>query len=591
MKLQRKTLIILALTVVGMILAIYFILSGITTESYKKLEIQTSIQNSKRVYNALYNKIDSINTLVVDWAKWDDSYEFIVDRNKDYIKSNLVETTFVDNELNVIPYYNKQNQIVWGKGYDLGNEEFIEVPDSLKKYIADHSSLLLDHEDIESNVMGIVLLPEGPMMLCSSPILNSDAEGPIRGRLFMGRYLDSTAVEELSDTTHFDVSIHRIDEGTSDTLLKKAVASFSELSDTVIEPINSDTLSAFTQIKDVSEKPILVMKINMPRSIYKQGQETIKYFLILLFIIGLVFSFITILLLERLVLSRVYKLTSAVNKIGFLPDFSGRVDVKGNDELSDLGNNINTMLERLEESQEEIKSARDQLEERVGERTQELSTTLGEKEVLLKEIHHRVKNNLQVISSLLFHQSKYTDDNKTLDLFQESQDRVKAMALIHENLYSSKSLSKIDFNQYIIDLTNQLKSTYISSHSNSIDISTEIQNVFLDIDTALPCGLIVNELVTNSLKHAFPNGNKGNIIINMKTIDDCKYRLTISDNGIGLPNNLEISNLKSLGLKLAKRLSEQLEGTFVIDRSNGTTFNITFNNIQNIKGNSVNEYK
>ena len=479
MKLQRKTLIILALTVVGMILAIYIILSGIMTESYKKLEIQTSIQNSKRVYNALYNKIDSINTLVVDWAKWDDTYEFVVDRNKDYIKSNLVETTFVDNELNVILYYNNNNKIFWGNGYNLENEEFIEVPDSLKKYITDHSSLLLDQEDIESDVKGIVLLPEGPMMLCSSPILNSDHVGPVRGRLFFGRFLDSIEVEKLSNLTNFDISINRVDEKIPDPEFAKVANSFTTLSDTVIEPISPDNILAFTQIKDVSDKPILVMKINMPRSIYKQGQETIKYFLILLFIIGLIFSFITIFLLEKLVLSRVYKLTSSVNQIGSLTDFSGRVDVEGNDELSDLGNNINTMLERLEESQEEIKSARDQLEERVEERTQELSTTLGEKEVLLKEIHHRVKNNLQVISSLLFHQSKYTDDNKTLELFQESQDRVKAMALIHENLYSSKSLSKIDFNQYIIDLTNQLKSTYISSHSNSIDISTEIQNVFL----------------------------------------------------------------------------------------------------------------
>ena len=271
MKLQRKTLIILALTVFGMILAIYLILSGIMTESYKKFEIQTSIQNSKRVYNALYNKIDNINILVADWAQWDDTYEFVVDRNKDYIKSNLTEATFIQDELNVILYYNKKNQIIWGKGFDLENEEFIQVPDSLKKYIADHSSLLLNQEDIESNVMGIVLLPEGPMMLCSNPILNSDSEGPVRGRLFFGRFLDSTALEELSDTTHFDVSMYRIDEGTSDTILKKAVDSFSEFSDTVIEPINSDTLSAYTQIKDVSDKLILVMKINMPRSIYMQG--------------------------------------------------------------------------------------------------------------------------------------------------------------------------------------------------------------------------------------------------------------------------------------------------------------------------------
>lgn len=311
-----------------------------------------------------------------------------------------------------------------------------------------------------------------------------------------------------------------------------------------------------------------------------QGQKTINYFLILLSIIGLVFSFLTIFLLERLVLSRVYKLSSAVDEIGSFSNFSGRISIEGDDELSDLGNNINTMLERLDESQLQLKNAKDRLEERVEERTQELSVALGEKEVLLKEIHHRVKNNLQVISSLLFHQSQYTDD-KTQELFQESQDRVKSMALIHELLYISKDFSRIDFAQYIKSLTNHLKSTYIKMHSSSIDINTDIQNVSLDIETALPCGLIVNELVTNSLKHAFPNGNNGNIIVNMTVDDDSKYRLTISDNGIGLAQDLDITNLKSLGLKLAKRLSEQLDGTFDIDRSNGTTFNITFHGIHN----------
>jgi len=197
--------------------------------------------------------------------------------------------------------------------------------------------------------------------------------------------------------------------------------------------------------------------------------------------------------------------------------------------------------------------------------------SLHEKEVLLKEIHHRVKNNLQIISSLLNLQSGTSHDNSSA--FKESQSRIKSMALIHEKLYQSESLSHIDFSGYVASLTNYLSRSYILSQNVTIEM--DIQGISLDVDRAIPCGLIINELVTNSLKYAFKDGKAGEIQINM-VMDGGKYVLIVSDDGVGLPQGLDFRNSPSLGLQLVNTLVEQLEGTIELEKAAGTTFTIKF---------------
>ncbi|MBD2185076.1 sensor histidine kinase [Planktothrix sp. FACHB-1355] len=206
----------------------------------------------------------------------------------------------------------------------------------------------------------------------------------------------------------------------------------------------------------------------------------------------------------------------------------------------------------------------------------QIQASLKEKEVLLKEIHHRVKNNLQVISSLLGLQSRTIQDKQTIDIFQESQNRVRSMALIHEKLYRSKDLSKIDFAEYIRELTINLFRSY-KTNSNNVTLVMEIgQNIFLDVDTAVPCGLIINEIVSNSLKYAFPQGEKGKIQIKLNPLDEHQLEMIVSDDGVGLPTNFDLKNANSLGIKLVNGLVNQLRGTLDLNTSKGAEFKITF---------------
>jgi PAS domain S-box-containing protein len=203
-----------------------------------------------------------------------------------------------------------------------------------------------------------------------------------------------------------------------------------------------------------------------------------------------------------------------------------------------------------------------------------LKKSLKEKEMLLKEIHHRVKNNLMVISSLLNLQSKYIKDKSALNVFRESQNRAKSMALIHERLYRSTDLKRIDFGDYIRTLAIDLFHTYVPD-PNRIKLNLNVENIMVDINTAVPLGLIVNELVTNSMKHAFPGGESGEIKIQFYSEDE-NLVLKVSDDGVGFPEDLDFKNTSSLGLQLVNSLTNQISGEIKLNGTKGTEFKITF---------------
>ncbi|HEX8515087.1 MAG TPA: PAS domain S-box protein [Bacteroidia bacterium] len=206
---------------------------------------------------------------------------------------------------------------------------------------------------------------------------------------------------------------------------------------------------------------------------------------------------------------------------------------------------------------------------------EKIKQSLQEKEVLLKEVHHRVKNNLQVISSILNLQSSYVKDQGTLNILKESQNRIKSMAFIHESLYQTKDFSSINFSEYVVNLSHNLIQSY-SNFDKEIKLSLDIQNVFLNLDLAIPCGLIINEIVSNALKYAFVD-KKGEGEISVKMVlDKENLVLEVADNGIGLPKEIDYRNTQSLGLQLVVTLTDQLNGSIEMDSSNGTKYTIIF---------------
>jgi PAS domain S-box-containing protein len=223
----------------------------------------------------------------------------------------------------------------------------------------------------------------------------------------------------------------------------------------------------------------------------------------------------------------------------------------------------------------QLKTLNAELEDRVRVRTSELTASLREREVLLQEVHHRVKNNLQIISSLINMQMRKLEAGANRDALEECQTRVQAIALIHEKLYQSKDYSRVLFSEYARSLANGVFQAMGISQS-TVSLELAIGDVALAVDKAIPCGLMLNELITNALKHAFPHERRGTIRVELARVDDLLLRLAVTDDGVGLPEGFDVTKCESLGLQLVCTLAEQLDAKLDVVGGRGGSFQITF---------------
>ncbi len=235
--------------------------------------------------------------------------------------------------------------------------------------------------------------------------------------------------------------------------------------------------------------------------------------------------------------------------------------------------------DRLKEAYQRLEAAQKAsliIMEDIEKEHKKLDASLKEKDVLLRELHHRVKNNLQIMSSLMRLQARTITDSRYIGIFKDALTRITAMSLIHERLYRTEDMARIDFKNYISELVKDLFQSY-SVTEGRILLKVDVMAAQMDIDKAIPCGLIINELVANSIKYAFPEGRRGEIAITLRLASDREVELVVSDNGIGLPKGLDVRDTKSLGMQLVTTLAEdQLKGKIEINRDNGTEFRIRY---------------
>ena len=360
MTLRRKTLTVIGMTFLGLMVILYLVSRNILLDSFAELEEYDTRQDVGQVLSALSVERSGLGAVAGDWSEWDDTYAFIEDANNEYIRSNLVDGTFTGLRLNLMMFIDTSGRTVFGKAFDLNSEKEAPVPQGLQQHLST-GDLLISHPDTESSVTGLILLPDGPMLIASRPILTSEGEGPIRGTLIMGRYLDAVEIERLAAQTHLSLIMHQFTDAQAPQDFQAVSSSLSEEAPIIVRPLDEQSIAGYALLKDIYGQPSLVLRVDVPRDIYQQGQASILYLVLSIVAVSLVFCLVTILLLERQVLSRLARLSKSVSSVGASGDLSARVSITGRDELSSLAGTINGMLAALQQDQVKLGESEEKL--------------------------------------------------------------------------------------------------------------------------------------------------------------------------------------------------------------------------------------
>lgn len=278
MALRNKTILITGLVTVGLMLIFYVFLQIILMHNFARLEEQNTRRNVERVLKALNRDLSNLSATAADWAVWDDTWTFMADTNEKYISVNLVDSTFIELGLNLFLLVDSFGQVVFDKGYDLNNGKTVQIPDSVQEHLSS-GALLLHHPTPENSVTGIVLLPEGPLLIASHPIVTSKYKGPVRGTLIMGRYLDSAEIERLAEITNLSLVLHRLDDSRLPADFQAALSVLTKEKPVCVRPLNQEYVAGYAMIKDIYEKPGLLLRVDLPREIYQQGKTSLRYFI------------------------------------------------------------------------------------------------------------------------------------------------------------------------------------------------------------------------------------------------------------------------------------------------------------------------
>jgi len=360
MSVRLKVILILSAIILFYIAAHYGIQQLVVFPSFVELERAEATKDMQRCVEAIRREIYHLDTFCYDWARWDDTYRFVVDGNKDYINANLVVETFTENNLNLIYVVNTNGKVVWGQVHDVKTEELMQIREfPPKMFPQDHP--LLKHDNVDGAIAGVFMTDKGPMLVSSRPIITSNGEGPIRGTLIMARFLNADAVRTLVEQTRVRFELWPL-QGKSIPEEEQGIPSLiARGGPFLISEHDQYILHAYATFPDIRETPALLIRADIPRDITEKGMSSLRFAMFSILVSSLIVLLTIWLLLEWTVLSRVGRLSTSVSEIGASGDLSARVSMRGKDEVSRLAANINRMLDGLERAELALRQSEEQL--------------------------------------------------------------------------------------------------------------------------------------------------------------------------------------------------------------------------------------
>jgi signal transduction histidine kinase len=580
--LRTKTLALLTLTAIGLIAALYIPLRMIVLGSFLDLEARTTQTEVERARDALRTAITKIDDSTAGYATWDDTYAFVQDRNSQYLEDNLADPSFPAEDINLAMIVDNTGQIVGAKAYDLEQQRGIPVPPFFLQPGATGSALF-KHTALDSSTTGLLVLPDGPLLVASRPILTSDGHGPIRGSLLMGRFLDQSLIQRLADSTHLNLSIHRLDDSELPPSARKLTGDGA----VITEPLSEQSIAGMTLLPDIDGQPGLILRVETPRSIYAQGVTTVNYSMIALILVALASVVASLLGLERVVLARIAGLDTQAHSIGESGDLALRMEEIGNDELTRLSQSINAMLGALEHAQ----LTRVQAEEARAKTQEEL---LRAREEFSQMLVHDLKTPLTTINGYLTLLSKTDLDDDQQELVAGVNRGTKnTLALVTQLLDIARltegrlelRLEEVEVEPLLRSCARELQPwADMEEKPISIQIASTFPPFMADI--GLLRRMLVN-LISNAIKHTPP---RTAIILGAES-DGTVVRIFVRDTGPGIPEDVQRRLFErfaasgdtnraqantGLGLTFCKLATEAQGGSIDVDSvpNQGTTFTI-----------------
>jgi len=565
MKLLTRTIVTFFLGTICLVGIVHTVSHTIILNSYIRLENEEESGTVQQISSAMDNQYSALNAKLTDWASWDDTYKFVQNNNSAYIESNLTPASLNTFGVSYLLFYNSTGGLVYGIGVDLGNSSKMPVPQSVLSVIS-ATPQVLNFPKINSNFTGLAVVPEGPIILASQPILTSEGKGPVEGTLVFARWFDSQYLQQFSATTRIPLS----EELYSNWQESNPVSTYISIPpSTYIHPVNADSIAGYYMLNDIHGLPALVLGTIQPRSVYQQGLTTLNYVDLSVGVVCVVFSIAMLLLAEGFVLSRLRKLVTDVVSITSHDDLSAKVTVSGNDEIATLSGSINGMLGELEKKTAQLTKA-------------ERFSAIGE---LATMVAHDLRNPLQGISNAAFYLKRTKGPSA-------SAKEIEMLALIEDDvIYSDKIVNDLlDYSRNIrLELTETNPRLLLKETLSTIKVP---ENVHLqdETDDSPTLKLDVDKIrrtftnIINNAIDAMPDG--GPLLIRARKSGQM-IDFVFTDGGAGMDKEVQEKIFTPLyttkakgmgfGLSISKRIVEAHGGHISVESAvgKGTTFTIS----------------
>lgn len=531
MKLRQKTITIMLITFLSLVVIFFMASKTIIVRSFLNLEEQDMTKDINRIVDIINYDINNLSLRNKDYAAWDQTYKFMLNRNEQYIKSELGNETFSNLKINIMFILDEKNNPIFVKGYSLEDKKEI----NLNKYEEEllyniRKNFSMKEINTLGNIQGIIMIDKTPMMISMRRILTSDEKGPSRGIMVMGRYIDSEEINYIDKITHVSFEIDNTDN--PNNYIGKEV---------VVKPVNMNIVSGYTVFKDIYGKPTFLIKHSMERNTFHKGLASVRYLGLSLIIIGGVFLYVVMIIIERLVLRRLLKLNNQVYNIGKEREFSLRVEDSGKDELASLAKAINFMLVTIEKSFVDLKENNEKLKELdklksdfISSVSHELRTPLtsiiGFSSLIKDKFNKRILPVLDVEDKKVRKASEQIVNNADI-IISEGK---RLTTIVNDVLDISKiEAGKMEYKDKITDVSEIIKKSAKAIESlinKNIELIVGIDNnlPFIMIDEDKLFQVLIN-LISNSIKFT-----KEGTITCTAGLENEHIIISVIDTGIGI---------------------------------------------------------